>query len=98
MFEPLALRDEPTPALLVIVRLGANTLTDTHLGRSISECHQRWGIWGFSVLEVPNGDFDQLARLRPASPSAASSSSRTDSTSPMVDSHFSRRSTTLTGP
>jgi hypothetical protein len=65
VFEPLVLRDEPTPALLVIVRLGANTLTDTHLGRSISECHERWGIWGFSVLEVPDGDYAQLARLRP---------------------------------
>jgi hypothetical protein len=65
MFEPLVLRDVAIPELLVVVRLGANTLTDSHLERSTAECHHRWGLYGFSVLEVPNGDFDLLARLRP---------------------------------
>ena len=65
MFEPLTLRDEQPPELIVVVRLGVKTLDDTHLVRSIEECHFRWGIWGFSVLEVPNGDFSLLARLRP---------------------------------
>lgn len=35
------------------------------LFRSIDECHSRWGIFGFSVLEVPNGDFEELVRVRP---------------------------------
>lgn len=65
MTEPLLLRDDaPTPGLLV-VRLGAVTLGDEHLTRSAEECHARWGVWGFSVLEVPDGDYAELARLRP---------------------------------
>ena len=65
MFESINLRDESVPDLLVVVRLGSNTLLDEHLVRSTAECHARWGIWGFSVLEVPGGDYDELARLRP---------------------------------
>ena len=65
MFEPLVLRDEDVVPGLVVVRLGARTLERDHLRRSVEESHQRWGIWGFSVLEVPDGDYNQLARVRP---------------------------------
>ncbi len=65
MTEPLALRDESVVPGLVVVRLGARTVEDELLSRSVSQCHERWGIWGFSVLEVPDGDYDLLARLRP---------------------------------
>ena len=65
MFEPLALRAELGAPGLVVVRLGARTLDDELLRRSVDECHTRWGIWGFSVLEVPGGDFEQLVRMRP---------------------------------
>ena len=45
---------------------GSETTSPTrHLERSVAECHGRWGIWGFSVLEVPDGDYKLLARLRP---------------------------------
>jgi hypothetical protein len=40
-------------------------MDDDLLFRSVEQCHERWGIWGFSVLEVPDGDYDQLARMRP---------------------------------
>jgi hypothetical protein len=63
--EPLTLRDEPVPALLVVVRLGSVTLENDALNKSVEESHGRWGIWGFSVLEVPGGDYQLLARLRP---------------------------------
>jgi hypothetical protein len=63
--EPLTLRDEPVPELLVVVRLGSVTLADDALRRSVAESHERWGLWGFSVLEVPGGDYGLLARLRP---------------------------------
>ncbi len=63
--EPLTLRDEQVPDLLVVVRLGSVTLADDALNKSVSESHARWGIWGLSVLEVPNGDYQLLARLRP---------------------------------
>lgn len=65
MTESLSLRDETTPSGLVVVRLGARTMEDDLLLRSVEQCHDRWGIWGFSVFEVPNGDYEQLARLRP---------------------------------
>ena len=65
MFEPLLLREEVVPPGLVVVRLGSSTLDDALLMRSVKEAHNRWGIWGFSVLEVPNGDYEQLARVRP---------------------------------
>ena len=65
MPEPLVLRDDAVPAVLVVVRLGSRTLDDDHLGRAVAETHGRWGVWGFSVLEVPDGDYDRLARLRP---------------------------------
>lgn len=63
--ESLTLRDEPVPGLLVVVRLGSVTLEDEALRTSVAETHARWGIWGFSVLEVPGGDYQALARLRP---------------------------------
>lgn len=63
--EPLNLRDQPVPELLVLVRLGSITLEDELLRRSVAESHDRWGVWGFSVLEVPGGDYELLARLRP---------------------------------
>ena len=65
MTEPLLLRDDAATPGLLVVRLGAVTLGDEHLRRSTEECHARWGIWGFSVLEVPQGDYAELARLRP---------------------------------
>jgi hypothetical protein len=63
--EPLSLRDRKVPAVLVVVRLGSVTLDDEPLRKSVSECHERWGLWGFSVLEVPEGDYAMLARMRP---------------------------------
>ncbi|MCL4433982.1 MAG: hypothetical protein M1399_04330 [Actinobacteria bacterium] len=65
MPEPLILRESSIAEVLIAIRLGANTLADSYLSRSCEECYGRWGIWGFSVLEVPNGDYTRLARLRP---------------------------------
>jgi hypothetical protein len=62
---PSALRDQTIPALLVAVRLGAVTLSDTRLADACARTHGKWGVWGFSVLEVPDSDHQRLARLRP---------------------------------
>lgn len=51
--------------MLAVVRLGTVTLEDPVLSQSVAECHERWGMWGFSVLEVPDGDYEALVRLRP---------------------------------
>ena len=63
--EPIALRDDAVVPGLLVVRLGVRTMGNDLLLRSVEQCHERWGIWGFSVLEVPEADYDQLARLRP---------------------------------
>ena len=65
--EPLILREIGIEIadVVVVVRLGTRTLEDDHLDRATAEAHGRWGIWGFSVLEVPGGDYRQLVRLRP---------------------------------
>ncbi len=65
MPEPIILRDAAVPTLLSVVRLGSTTLVEKHLLRSCEESYGRWGIRGFSVLEVPDGDYQLLARLRP---------------------------------
>ena len=66
MPEPLRLRVERIPDRLVVVRLGATTLADERLAHACERTYERWGVWGFSVLEVPNGDdYGLLVRLRP---------------------------------
>jgi hypothetical protein len=63
--EPITLRSgEPVPGMLV-VRLGTRTLDEDLLRRSITACHYRWGIWGFSVLGTPGASLDELAAIRP---------------------------------
>ena len=66
MAEPLRLRVEAFPEKLVVVRLGATTLADRRLSDACDRSYERWGVWGFSVLEVPDGDdYRRLVRLRP---------------------------------
>lgn len=65
MTEPLVLRDAEAAGVVIVVRLGERTLQDEHLARTTAETHGRWSIWGFSVLEVPAGDYAELVRLRP---------------------------------
>lgn len=65
MRQPVTLRDESVVPGLLVVRFGINTLTDAAMQKSAEECHRRWGFWGFSVFEVPGGDYETLARLRP---------------------------------
>lgn len=65
MFEPLVLRDDPPPRALVVIRLGSTTLSDEKLTQQCARTHQRWGLHGFSVFEVPDGDYGQLARFAP---------------------------------
>ena len=41
-------------------------MSDERLTESAEQCHGNWGFWGFSVSEVPDGDYHRLARQRPA--------------------------------
>ena len=47
------------------MHLGARTVDDDLLLLSVEQYHERWGAWGLSVPDVPEGDYDQLVRLRP---------------------------------
>lgn len=59
------IRGGDPPARLLLVREGVNTLTDEALLQSCERAHQHLGFRGFSVLEVPDGGYEELARLRP---------------------------------
>jgi len=61
----LELRDGTIPDRLVVVRLGKNTLNENALANACERSFARWSVYAFSVLEVPNGDFERLARLIP---------------------------------
>lgn len=65
MPEPLVLRDSHAFSSLALVRLGSVTLSDEKLDEQCSRSFARWGLHGFSVLEVPGGDWQLLIRLRP---------------------------------
>ena len=60
------IRDGDLPSVLLLVREGVNTLTDEALSQSCERAHAHLGFYGFSVLEVPDGGCEELARLRPA--------------------------------
>lgn len=59
------IRGGELPHRLVLVREGVNTLTDAALEQACQRSHELMGIRGFSVLELPRGGFEALARLRP---------------------------------
>ena len=63
--EPLQLRDVDPPRSVVLVRQGARTLNDERLAQSCEMTRARWGIFGFSVHELPAGGYEELARLAP---------------------------------
>jgi hypothetical protein len=65
MPEPVQLRPAPAPATIVVIRLGERTLGDEKLSEQCERAFWRWGLHGFSVFEVPNGDYGLLARLVP---------------------------------
>lgn len=65
MREPLQLREATTPTTLVFIRFGRTTLADDKLRENCEVTFARWGLHGFSVFELPDGDYRQLARLVP---------------------------------
>ncbi|MFJ9393046.1 hypothetical protein ACIRON_29785 [Nocardioides sp. NPDC101246] len=65
MVRLVPIRDDDVPSTLVVLREGVNTLSDESLAAACERAHGEIGLLGFSVLEVPHGDFAELARLRP---------------------------------
>ncbi len=63
--EPLQLREATTPTTLILVRFGRTTLSDDKLRQNCEVTFARWGLHGFSVFELPDGDYKRLARLLP---------------------------------
>ncbi len=68
MPDPLWLRGERPPALLVLLRLGRNTLTDDKLRDSCDDAFRRWGLFGFSAFGLGPGGYAELARQVPLLP------------------------------
>jgi hypothetical protein len=48
-----------------MVRFGRTTLADDKLRQNCEVTFARWGLHGFSVFELPGGDYERLARLIP---------------------------------
>lgn len=65
MPRPLILREAARPRTLIVIRLGSSTLSDERLADDCASLHKQSGVFGFSVLEVPDDSYEQLARLRP---------------------------------
>ena len=61
----IELRAEAVPERLVVLRMGVNTLNDVALGRTCADAYDEWGIHAFSVLELPDGDWERLAAVMP---------------------------------
>lgn len=60
-------RDEPTPDdLLLVVRGGHGSLTDSVLERTTSDCWGRYGFFGVSVFSAPDDDLVALSLIEPA--------------------------------
>ena len=59
------IRNEEVPDALVLVREGVNTLSDLALTQACQRTHEFMGLHGFSALELPEGDFEKLAKLWP---------------------------------
>lgn len=57
------LRSEPPPDdLLLVVRGGTQTLSDTHLTNQVSDCWERYRFFGMSVFGAPDDDLTILSR------------------------------------
>lgn len=66
------LRAEPPPDdLLLVVRGGARTLSDTHLANQVGDCWERYQFFGVSVFGAPDDDLGIVSaavraiRIRP---------------------------------
>lgn len=65
MAKSVALRDADVPAALVVLRMGSNTLSDNALAQACERSYAAMGLDAFSVFEIPNHDYVELARLEP---------------------------------
>lgn len=65
MVKSVIVRDSPVPEALVVLRMGSNTLSDNALTQACERAHAAMGLHAFSVFEIPNHDYAELARLEP---------------------------------
>ncbi len=60
-------RDETLPGeLLLVVRGGRDSLSDSHLERATTDTWERYRFFGVSVFGAPDGDLGALSRREPA--------------------------------
>lgn len=64
-FAPLPLRPEVPPSTLVLIRFGAQTLSDERLHETCIDMHETYGLFGFSVNGLDHDDWAMLAREVP---------------------------------
>ena len=54
--------EPPLDDLLLVVRGGANSLSDSVLERSVGDCWEQYAFFGVSVFGVPGDDLVELSR------------------------------------
>lgn len=65
MTKSITIRDAEVPATLVVLRMGSNTLSDNGLAQACERAFAAMGLHAFSVFEIPDHDYEELARLEP---------------------------------
>jgi hypothetical protein len=58
-------RDAAVPDTLVVLRMGSTTLSDNALVQACERAYAAMGLHAFSVFEIPDHDYAELARLEP---------------------------------
>jgi hypothetical protein len=61
----VVVRDAAVPETLVVLRMGSTTLSDNALVQACERAYAAMGLHAFSVFEIPDHDYAELARLEP---------------------------------
>ena len=61
----LQIRGDRLPEVLILVRLGRDTLKDRRLADAREESFGRWGVFGFSAFGLGPGGYAELTKLVP---------------------------------
>lgn len=65
MTKAVIVRDEAVPETVVVLRMGTTSLSDNALVQACERAYAAMGLHAFSVFEIPDHDYSELARLEP---------------------------------
>lgn len=65
MAKSVVVRDQTVPDVLAVLRMGSTTMSDNALSQACERAYATMGLHAFSVFEIPDHDYAELARLQP---------------------------------